>query len=289
MTYSTEQIVKVDTIYPSLNIQTTLPNWIKDSIALNGSASDAGSGLSKVEISTDGRQTWQAMIDTTSWSYMWNTLDSSNGIHDVHIRAIDIAGLTTEQTFNVGVDNTTPKISLPDSWYQWDTVTLDIWDNHSGLSEARVEISDPEGRWPTRKIDLDPEGFPLDFKWDRRFKDGTVAPLGTYDVKVIAFDNLGNQARQSASINILLGILPAGPTATPQPYSRFEAIETPNYTVTPGSSPVTTQAPVVSVFGSNPESTAQATPMPETIPTLRAAPTQTSVLDWLQSIFIPNT
>gem|GEM_PF-1894725 len=289
LTYSTEQIIKVDTIYPSLNTQTTWPNWIKDSIAVNGSASDTGSGLSKVEISTDGRQTWQTMIGTTSWSYVWNTLGGSNGIHDVHVRAMDIAGLTTEQTFSVGVDNTTPKISLPDSWYQWDTITLDIWDNHSGLSEARVEISDPEGRWPTRKIDLDPEGFPLEFKWDRRFKDGTVAPLGMYDVKVIAFDNLGNQARQSASINILLGILPAGSTATPQPYSRFEAIETPNYIVTRGSSPVTTQTPIVSVFGSNPESMVQATPMPETIPIPRAAPTQTSMLDWLQSIFIPNS
>jgi len=141
-------------------------------------------------------------------------------IYDIHVRGTDIAGLTTEQTFTVGVDNIAPEISVPSSWYQWDTITLDVWDNHSGLSEVRVEISDPEGRWPTRKIDLDPEGFPMEFKWDRRFKDGTVAPLGTYDVKVITFDNLGNQTRQSASIKILLGILPAGPAATPQPYSR---------------------------------------------------------------------
>ena len=180
LTYSTEQIVKVDTIYPSLNIQTTLPNWIKESVTLNGTAGDSGSGLSKVEISTDDRQTWQAVTGTTTWSYIWSTLDSSNGIHDIHVRTIDNAGLITEQNFSAGVDNRGPKISLPDSWFQWDAVTLDIWDNHSGLSEVRVEISDPEGRWPTRKIDLDPEGFPLEFKWDRRFRDGTVAPLGTY-------------------------------------------------------------------------------------------------------------
>ena len=289
LTYSTEQIIKVDTIYPSLNIQTTLPNWIKDSVTLNGTASDGGSGLSKVEISTDGRQTWQPIIDTTSWSYIWNTLDSSNGIHDVYVRATDSAGLTTERNLSTGVDNRGPKIVLPDSWFQWDTVNLDIWDNHSGLSEVRMEISDPEGRWPTRKIDLDPEQFPLDFKWDRRFRDGTVAPLGTYDVKVIAFDKLGNQTRQSASIKILLGILPAGPTATPQPYSRFEATQTPIYTATLSSSSVTTQTPVLSVFGSMPEPITQKTPIAESVQTPRATPTQTNVMDWLQSIFVPGT
>jgi hypothetical protein len=78
------------------------------------------------------------------------------------------------------VDNSPPKVSLPDSWFQWDAVALDVWDNDSGLSEVRVEISDPEGRWKARKIDLDPNDFPLNFKWDRYFGDGTVAPLGTY-------------------------------------------------------------------------------------------------------------
>ena len=107
--------------------------------------------------------------------------------------------------------------------------------------------------------------------------------------KVIAFDNLGNQTRQSASINILLGILPAGPTATPQPYSRFEAIQTPIYTATPSSSPITNQNPVVSVFGSTSEPATQATPLPEAVLTLRPTPTQTNVLDWLQSIFVPST
>ncbi|MCI0552622.1 MAG: hypothetical protein L0287_16855 [Anaerolineae bacterium] len=69
LTYSTEQTIKVDTIYPSLNVQTTLPSWIKDSVTLNGNAGDNGSGISKVEVSTDGGQTWQAVTGTTSWNY----------------------------------------------------------------------------------------------------------------------------------------------------------------------------------------------------------------------------
>ena len=113
------------------------------------------------------------------------------------------------------VDNLAPVISLPDAWLQWDTVKLDIWDDKSGLSEAWVEITDPKGYSP--KIQFDPQQFPLGFKWDRRFGDNTIAEAGTYDLKVIAVDNLGNTTEQNASICILASILPAGPTATPRP------------------------------------------------------------------------
>ena len=290
LTYSTEQVAIVDTIRPSLMINTTLENWIKGNLILNGTADDSGSGISKIEISTDGGQIWQAVTGTTSWGYTWNTAGGPNGIHSVKVHVIDHAALITEHTINTGVDNISPKISLPESWYQWDTITLDIWDNHSGLSEARVEISDPEGRWPKRVIRLNPERFPLEFKWDRRFGDDTIAPLGIYDVKVIAFDDLGNMAHQGASINILLGILPAGPTATPQPYSRAESIPTSVvFVATPISSPAVTQSAVVTIFGIAPEPAVQAIPISDAILTPRAAPGQTGVLDWLQSIFVPNT
>lgn len=284
LTYSTEQAINVDTIYPALNVQTTLPNWINNSIDLNGTAADHGSKLSKVEISTDGGQTWQKVNGTTNWVYIWDTQNSPNGNHDIHVRAIDNAGLITKRNFTAGVDNRAPRINLPDSWYQWDTVRLDIWDDESGLSEARVEIRDPEGRWPVRIIRLGLEDFPLEFKWDRRFGDDTVAPLGTYDLKVIAFDHLGNVAHQGASIKILLDILPAGPTATLQPISRpTEVLTTP----TPIASPITTptQAAVVSVFGTTPDPAALITPVAQAVSTPRAAPTQTGVLDWLQSVF----
>ena len=288
--YSMQQSVKVDTIYPSLNIQTTLPNWIKESVILNGTSDDKGSGLSKVEISIDDGQTWQPVVGLTSWNYTWNTTVGSNGIHEVIVRATDNAGLTTRQTLTVGVDNRGPKINLPDSWYQWDTVTVDVWDNLSGLSRAYIEISDPEQRWPKRVISLDPKNFPLEFKWDRRFGDDTIAPLGTYDLKVIAFDHLDNIARKGASVKILLSILPAGPTSTPQPYSRDEATETSfAYTATPVLSPLVTQSAVVSTFGIAPQQVAQAAQISEAISIPHAAPSQTSVIDWLESVFMPNS
>ena len=285
LTDSSTQTIKVDTTKPSLNIGTTLPAWNMGMVTLNGTASDSGSGLSKVEFSRDGT-TWQAVTGTTSWSYDWDTTKVGSGSHHVHVRATDQAGLTSEQLLKVGVDNSAPKIHLPEEWFQWDTVTLDVWDNDSGLSEVRVEISDPEGRWKTRKIQLDPNEFPMDFKWDRRFGDDTVAPLGTYPVKVIAFDHLGNMTRVGATIKILLGILPAGPTATAQPYLRLDA--TPTILSTPSLiGPTVTSAPWMSTFGATPEPPVQPTPTHAASP--RATPTKTTILDWIESIFVPNT
>jgi hypothetical protein len=295
LTYSLGHSIKVDTQAPALNIQTTLPSWISNTVTVEGTASDPSktlgqpsSGLSKVEVSTDGGHTWRTTTSNGSWQYDWDTAQNLNGVQELHIRATDNAGLITEQTIPVGVDNAAPKISLPDSWFQWDTVTLDIWDNDSGLTEARVEISDPEGRWPTRKINLDLNNFPMDFKWDRRFGDGTVAPLGTYDIKVIAFDSLGNVARKNADINILLGILPAGPASTPQPYIRAESNPLPITTAVPTLLAELPQNPIISTFGSTPEVAEQENTTTKSNQPAREAPIQVSVLDWLESVFVPN-
>jgi hypothetical protein len=294
LAYSIQQSINVDTIHPAVKIETELPAWIKDSRTLSGTASDSGSGLSELEISVDDGQTWQGEIGTDSWSHTWNTLESPNGIHQVRIRATDLAGLVTQQSIDVGVDNRAPEISVPASWFQWDAVTLDIWDSHSGLSEARVEIVDPTGRRPARVIQLDPQQFPLSFKWDRRFGDNTLADAGTYDVKITASDNLGNSVDKVASIKIVLDILPAGPTATLQPYVR----EAPTPTATPdpvtvpgstpGSMPVVASTPtsVTRIFGGI-EPTAQPTYTPASTSTPRVMPTYENIVDYLESFFVP--
>ena len=238
--YSIEQELRIDTIHPSLEIETEVPQWIKGTFTLSGTSEDEGSGLSKVEISTDGGQAWQPVTGADEWSYVWNTLDQPNGINRLDVRVTDLAGLTTQRTLNVGVDNHLPEINLPDSWFQWDTVPLDVWDKDSGLSEVSVEISDTAGRWPKRIIELDPQQFPLGFKWDRRFGDDSIAEAGTYDVKVTASDVLGNTTNRDASIYILLDILPPGPTTTPQSFPRPEATLTPTPTATSVSSPKAT-------------------------------------------------
>ena len=291
---SLEQTFYIDTTQPSVTVDPALPTWIRGTISLNGAAVDNGSGISSLEISVDSGQTWQAPTGTNAWTYIWNTVNGPNGLRDVRVRAMDQAGLTTEHIVNVGVDNLSPVISLPGSWLQWDTVTLDILDEHSGLSEARVEISDPKGRGPTRVIQLDPGQFPLDFKWDQRFADGTIAEAGTYDVKVFASDHLGNVTEKGAVIHILLDILPPGATSTPPykpkgPLSTATLVSTPTPTARMSTAtPRATQTVIVSVFGTI-APTAQNSPTPASVPTLRATPTQSNAVDWLQSVFAPET
>ena len=285
LSFTLEQVVNVDTILPSLEVQTTLPGWVKETVTLSGTADDDGSGLSKVEISTDGEKNWQTVTDTPDWNFSWNTQNSANGLYEVVVRATDKAGLTTRQTIKTGVDNKVPEINLPASWFQWDTISLDIQEEHSGLSDAHIEISDPKGRWPARIIALNGAQFPMQFKWDRRFTSDTIAPPGTYNVKVIAVDQVGHSAIQSASIKVLVGLLPAGPTATPLPPARPSPTPTtiPTFTATPANT--ATQAVVVKTFGSTPEPVVTATPGAAATPTPRATPTTTSVLDRLESIF----
>jgi hypothetical protein len=287
LTYFTEQSVKVDTIHPSLSIQTTLPVWVNGKVTLNGASEDGGSGISKVEISTNGGQTWRTATGTTSWSYEWDTSGDSNGSHNVIVRATDQAGLASQQMLTTAVDNQAPNIQLRSHWLSWQVAILDIWDYESGIAEARLEIIDPEKRWPRRLIQLTSEEFPMHFKWDRRFGDDTIAPNGDYVALVTAIDQLGNVSQQYSTISVVIDVLPAGPTSTPPPYYRVDPAPVFTPIPLPIESPVATSVAVVSVFGEI-QPTAEVTPTPEVALIARPTPTQTGIVEWLESVLIPH-
>ncbi len=287
LTYFTEQSVKVDTIHPFLSIQTTLPAWVNGKVTLNGASEDGGSGISKIEISTNGGQTWRTATGTTSWSYEWDTSGDSNGSHTVIVRATDQAGLTSQQTVSTAVDNQAPNIQLRSHWLSWQVALLDIWDTESGIAEARLEIIDPERRWPRRLIQLASEEFPMHFKWDRRFGDETIAPNGDYVALVTAIDQLGNVSQQYSSVSVVIDVLPAGPTSTPPPYYRVDPAPILLSTPIPVVSPAATAMAVVSVFGEI-QPTAEGTQTPEAALIPRPTPTQTGIVEWLESVLIPR-
>jgi hypothetical protein len=56
--------------------------------------------------------------------------------------------------------------------------------------------------------------FAAGIEWDRHFADGTLAPIGSYEVVVKAWDRAGNFARQTASLHIPA---PNAPTYMPAP------------------------------------------------------------------------
>jgi len=122
---------------------------------ITGTADDAtGSGVSSVEVSTDGGLTWNAAAGTGTWSYSWTI--TSDGTFTVRSRAADVAGNveTPAAGVTVTVDATPPASSVTApaagelvGGTQYYTVTGTA-DDGSGSGVATVEVStDGGGTW----------------------------------------------------------------------------------------------------------------------------------------------
>jgi len=78
--------------------------------AISGTANDNpdGSGVSLVQVSTDGGSSWQDATGTDSWTYNWAI--PPDGTYNIKSRAIDTAGNieTPSAGVNITVDNTPP-------------------------------------------------------------------------------------------------------------------------------------------------------------------------------------
>jgi len=108
--------VTVDATPPSSTITSPIAGELIGGLqnyTVEGTASDGtGSGVSVVEVSTDGGQTWNAAAGTASWSYSWAL--PADGAYTVISRAADIAGNTEAPGPGVlvTVDTTPPAGSI---------------------------------------------------------------------------------------------------------------------------------------------------------------------------------
>ena len=59
-------------------------------MAITGGATATGSGIQKVEVSTDGGTTWKPANGTILWSYSWTAPE--NGTYVIKSRATDNVG-----------------------------------------------------------------------------------------------------------------------------------------------------------------------------------------------------
>jgi len=289
---STIQTVKVDTQAPSLQALSALPAWVNRTASLNGSAGDLTSGLSKVEISTDNGASWRQAATPSAWSHVWDSSVSGDGAHTVRIRALDLAGLISEIAFQAQVDNSGPQISAPEAWNAWSAAKLNASDEGSGVAEIRVEIFDPENRWPRRRLDLDAGDLPLEFRWDLRFADGTLAPAGDFEVLVTALDNLGNVSHKTARINFpwAASLLPAPAMATalPTPHATATALALVPLPTAQALAPLNTEE--ATSFGA-PESlwpvSSGDTQTKASTPPVHDVPLTTAITSWIGSIVNP--
>lgn len=227
-TKSISGTLRVDTNPPiALFTSHTSNEVVASAVKLRGQSSDAISGLLSAEVSTDGGATWNAAtLSGGTWSYDWNTTVLQNGMYTVQMRAMDMAGNRENPILlTLIVDNFPPYVKITDSWWIWESGRIKVSENGFSISEIKVTISDPEGRWPSVVLRYNPSTTSSDVTWDRRFSDGTIAPSGNYRVGVVACDIYGNCASDRGVIKIPF-IAPIPPTATPSPVPSPKPIST---------------------------------------------------------------
>jgi hypothetical protein len=231
---SSQVQVKVDTGMPSSSF-TSPSNGSDDTLARNvlplaGTSTDALSGIATVELSYDGGKTWVPVIPSTDgkWTYDFDTTNVPDGIYTIVVRTVDLAGNTVVGDGNsdsgaqitVIINNTPPHIKLTPEWFIWDSGELMIKTDYFPVSEGSVTISDPQNRWPKVEIPFD-EKYPSTIRWDRRFADGILAPIGNYRVEVKACNTYDLCSSKRATIKIpwisviLPTVSPVPPTVAP--------------------------------------------------------------------------
>ena len=88
------------------------------------------------------------------------------------------------------VDSLGPSVGIPDSWYIWEPLAIQVSDSGVGVGQVRLTIDG--GQYGQRKYSWgNLSVVPGDFVWDRHFGE-IIAPIGEYPVTVTATDAQGN-------------------------------------------------------------------------------------------------
>ncbi|MBL8078180.1 MAG: hypothetical protein JNM55_09490, partial [Anaerolineales bacterium] len=248
------KVIRIDTVPPVAQIAShSNGEVVQGDVRFSGSLVDGTSGPAGGDISVDEGNTWQAVSISAGdgWSYIWHSGEVPNGEYTIQMRGRDRAG-------NVGnlvsvaltVDNAPPAVSITERWWIWETGTLKVSPNRFPIASIQVTIRDPQKRWKELVLDFDPGKNSYIVKWDRRFGDGTLAPVGEYPVLAVACDVNGLCGRDTGRIAI-----PVMATST--------TTLTPSPTVTSTPTPSTTPIPTQIVLSATP---VLVTPFPEKTP-----------------------
>ena len=175
--------------------------------AVSGAAADgAGSGVQKVEISTDGGGTWHGATGTTSWSYTW-TLPAADGRFSIKSRATDFVGHVEVPGvgIEVAVDNAAPvgtvTIDAGAEYTRERSVNLTITaSDTNGISQMAVSNNGSMGEW---------EAFAVSKSWALSEGDGVKT------VSVWFKDGLGNVSATPVTDTIILDATPPELTLNP--------------------------------------------------------------------------
>ena len=109
----TRTVHVLDTVPPIISIVAPLKDsYLNGNVSIKISGSDSGSGIYKVEWSSDNSAWESTTFDGSLYVAIWDTIKVGDGIYTIYGRAFDNAGLVTYDPINVVVDNTPPVITV---------------------------------------------------------------------------------------------------------------------------------------------------------------------------------
>jgi hypothetical protein len=192
--------VRIDNTAPSSATLTNPGTSLSGSVALTGTAADAGSGVAAwtVQYRTAGGSAWtDACSDTTSsYGCTWATAGLTDGLYDLRALASDGAGNTTGSTVysSVRVDNVVPTVTLADPGTPiTNTVTLTANAADGGGVASVVFARSKAGlnTWTTICTDA---VAPYTCAFDT-----TAITEQAYDLRAVVTDNAGRTATSVVS------------------------------------------------------------------------------------------
>lgn len=201
---STEAGATADGGLPTGLTLSGLSTYVRGTIALTGTASDAISGIATVviEYKPNSGSSWATACSFTSgpFSCSFDTTSAPDGLYDFRLVATDNAGNQDASTVTTSeIDNTVPSVSFTaPSAYVRQTIALSATasDAGSGVANVVFEYKLSSGSsWSTGCSDTT-SPYSCNF-------DTTSLSDGSYDFRAIATDNAGNQAISSTATSIV--------------------------------------------------------------------------------------
>ena len=207
LTAQVSQMVYVDTTAPALTPlqpQAEVNGYMNGSVIFRGTVNDVTSGVSTVLVTVDGVNWDGATLNPDdSWVLDWNSAGMADKVYTPRVAAVDNAGNRTEISLQaINLDNSPPGMSMTNAWYIWESGHLRVEDNRSGIQRIQLSVRDDQNRWPAMIWEYEVPVLERDLQWNRRFADGTIAPIGSYEVLLQAWDKLGNESWLTARIHI---------------------------------------------------------------------------------------
>jgi hypothetical protein len=207
---------KIDTGSPTVIISSPLPGTVlttthQPQVVITGTASDSGSGVAWVDVTTG--TTWVSATGTANWAYTWTLPVVDRQVYTLTARAQDHAGnWGASAGVTVTVDTKAPGSNTPSPHKSpWVTSTVVYtWDDSSdafGISGYRVNITNTAGYTAFFWVESSPS---LALTFTEALTEGAG-----YYARVQAVDGVGNIGEWSGSSTVVTPDLKAPSISDP--------------------------------------------------------------------------